>query len=97
LRPEQFYVYILASRRNGTLYVGVTNNIARRVWEHKQGLAGGFTKRYDVKTLVYYEATESLAAALEREKRIKWWKRKWKLELIESANPEWRDIYEQLL
>ena len=97
MNPEQYYVYILASRRNGTLYVGVTNNLAKRVCDHKQGLESDFTRRYNVKMLVYYETTDSINAALEREKRIKWWKRKWKLELIESVNPEWKDLYENLL
>jgi putative endonuclease len=89
-------VYILASRRNGTLYVGVTSRPARRVWEHRAGVLDGFTKRYGVKILVYYEMHETMEAAIRREKQIKEWKRGWKIQLIPSANPEWRDLYEEL-
>jgi putative endonuclease len=89
-------VYILASRRNGTLYVGVTSDLTRRVWEHKQDLVAGFTKRYQVHTLVWFELHESMAAALQREKAIKEWRRAWKLDLIEADNPEWCDLYEDL-
>ena len=91
-----YYVYILASKRNGTLYVGVTNHLARRVYEHKRDAADGFTKRYGVKMLVYPETHESIAAARERENRIKRWKRAWKLALIERDNPDWNDLYETL-
>lgn len=91
-----YYVYILASRRNGTLYVGVTNDLARRTYQHKQGAADGFTKRHGVKNLVYAEPHETLATARERERRIKRWKRDWKLELIERDNPNWDDLYETL-
>jgi putative endonuclease len=87
-------VYILASRRNGTLYVGVTSDLTRRVWEHKQDLVAGFTKRYQVHTLVWFEVHGSMAVALQREKAIKEWRRAWKLDLIEADNPEWRDLYE---
>ena len=89
-------VYILASRRNGTLYVGVSSDLARRVWEHKQDLVAGFTRRYQVHTLVWFEVHGSMAAALSREKAIKEWRRAWKLALIEADNPEWRDLYEDL-
>jgi len=90
-------VYLLASRRNGTLYVGVTSNLVKRVWEHKEDLAEGFTKRYGVHTLVWYEPHESMEAAIRREKAIKEWKRRWKLELIEKTNPQWRDLYGELV
>lgn len=86
-------VYILASRRNGTLYVGVTNNLIRRVWEHKQNLTNGFTKKYTVHTLVYYELYSDILHAIAREKEIKKWKRRWKLQLIEKNNPDWKDLY----
>jgi putative endonuclease len=85
-------VYILASRRNGTLYVGVTSHLVRRIWEHKQDLVAGFTKRYRVHTLVWYEPHASMPSALAREKAIKEWRRAWKLELIEAGNPDWRDL-----
>jgi putative endonuclease len=94
---KQPCVYLLASRRNGTLYVGVTSDLVKRVWEHKENLADGFTKRYGVHTLVWYELHDSMEAAIRREKAIKEWKRRWKLELIEKANAEWRDLYADLL
>ena len=87
-----YYVYILASRRNGTLYIGVTNNLARRMWEHKEGVVPGFTKKYDVKTLVYYETFNDVAAAIHWETRLKKYKREWKLNLIEQRNPNWLDL-----
>ena len=95
-RMKQPCVYILASRRNGTLYVGVTSDLVKRVWEHKENLADGFTKRYGVHTLVWYELHDSMEVAIRREKAIKGWKRRWKLELIEKENPEWRDLYEDV-
>ena len=94
---KQPCVYLLASRRNGTLYVGVTSDLVKRVWEHKEDLADGFSKRYGVHTLVWYELHESMEAAIQREKAIKEWKRRWKLELIEKHNPGWRDLYDELL
>ena len=94
---KQFYVYILANKRNGTLYTGVTSELIQRVWQHKNDMAEGFTKKYKVKTLVYYEVHESAESALTREKRIKRWRRAWKLRLIEDSNPEWKDLYEQIL
>ncbi len=93
---RSYHVYLLASRRNGTLYVGVTNDSIRRVWEHKQGLVEGFTKEYAIKLLVWYEQTESIESAIQREKQIKKWNRAWKLELIEKKNPNWKDLYEEL-
>ena len=94
---KEAWVYILASKRNGTLYVGVTSNLARRIHEHREGLLEGFTKRYDVKMLVWAERHESMTAAIQREKNIKHWPRKWKVALIEKQNPEWRDLYEDLV
>jgi len=89
---KTYYVYLLASKKNGTLYVGVTNDLARRVREHKNGTYSGFTKRYGVKNLVWYETTHSIESALQREKRIKKWRRAWKIKLIEEMNPEWKDL-----
>ena len=94
---NQYYVYILASKRNGTLYVGATNDIIRRIFEHKNGLADGFTKNYGVNILVHYETCDSREGAMLREKQIKEWHRKWKLELIEETNPEWKDLYDEIL
>ncbi|MEI7750624.1 MAG: GIY-YIG nuclease family protein [Candidatus Omnitrophota bacterium] len=93
----QYYVYIMASRRNGTLYVGVTNDLARRAYEHRNGLAEGFTKAYKVKLLVYYEATNSAEGAISREKQLKKWNRVWKIRLIEEFNSSWSDLYERLV
>ena len=92
-----YYTYILASKRNGTLYVGVTNDIARRVWEHRQGKGGYFTRKYGVHRLVYVEIHEDVTVAIQREKTIKDWDRKWKLAQIEKDNPDWDDLYESLL
>src|SRR5689334_13422634 len=92
-----FYVYILASRRYGTLYIGVTSDIVKRMVEHRDELADGFTKKYNVKMLVYYERHNTAESAIVREKRMKEWKRKWKLELIEKSNPNWHDLYDNLL
>ena len=86
-------VYILASRRNGTLYVGVTADLFKRIWEHKADLIEGFTRQHGVHLLVWYELHESMESAIRREKAIKEWKRSWKLRLIEKENPEWRDVY----
>jgi putative endonuclease len=91
---KQPAVYILASKRNGTLYVGVTSNLVKRIWEHKNDLVEGFTKRYGIHNLVWYEVHETMESAIQREKRVKEWKRAWKLELIESFNPEWQDLYQ---
>lgn len=91
-----FYVYILASKRNGTLYVGYTTNLIKRAWEHKNNIVRGFTKKYEVHTLVYYEIHEDKEQALKREKQVKRWHRKWKIELIEKNNPEWKDLYEEI-
>ncbi len=96
-KMANYYVYILASKKNGTLYCGVTNDLIRRVYEHKNGLVDGFTKKYKIHSLVYYEICNSAEAAIEREKDIKRWYRKWKLELIEKENPLWEDLYERLV
>jgi putative endonuclease len=94
---KTYYVYLLASRRNGTLYCGVTNNLIRRVYEHRNHKIPGFTARYGVTLLVWYEQHGDIHEAILRETRIKGWRRAWKLELIENANPQWRDLYESLL
>ncbi len=90
-------VYILASKRNGTLYIGVTSDLVKRIWEHKNSMVKGFTKRYAVHQLVWYEPHESMQSAIEREKRLKEWRRKGKLELIERTNPNWKDLYHTLV
>ena len=92
-----YYVYILASKERGTLYVGVTNDLMRRVYEHKEGLAEGFSKRHSVNRLVYFETHESIEAAILQEKRLKRWRRDWKIELIERDNPHWVDLYKTLM
>ena len=94
---EQYYTYIMANKKNGVLYVGVTNDIIKRSYEHKVGIVKGFTKRYNIKILVYYEIHGSIEAAITREKQIKKWKRDWKIELIEKENPEWNDLYGTLI
>jgi putative endonuclease len=90
------WLYILASKPGGTLYVGVTNDLVRRVYEHREGVADGFTKRYGVKLLVYYEQHETVPLAIQREKSIKHWPREWKIDLIVSLNPDWRDLYDEI-
>ena len=90
-------VYILASKRNGTLYIGVTSFLAKRIWEHKSDMLEGFTKRYGIHRLVWYELHESMESAIEQEKRLKKWRRSWKLELIQTTNPDWRDLYDTIL
>ena len=97
MRLVPYCVYILASKRNGTLYVGVTNDLVRRVYEHKHDLVEGFTRKYQVHDLVYFEQTEEVISAITREKQIKKWNRAWKLELIEKANKGWRDLYETIV
>ncbi len=94
---KSYYIYILASKRNGTLYTGITNNLIRRVYEHKQGFVDGFTRMYCINRLVYFEETNNISSALKRERQIKSWKRKWKLQLIESINPGWKDLYCELI
>ena len=94
---KQFCVYILASQKNGTLYIGVTSELAKRIWQHKNKQADGFTKKYGVTKLVYYEVHENAEPAIQREKQIKKWNRKWKIELIEEKNPKWSDLYENIV
>ena len=96
-RDRQPCVYIMASRRYGTLYVGVTSALSERAWQHREGLIAGFTKKYGVKVLVYYEFHETMDAAIVREKQIKEWRRVWKVELIEKMNPKWRDLYAEIV
>jgi putative endonuclease len=91
-----FYVYILASKRNGTLYVGVTSDLAKRVWEHKNKLVKGFTEKYGIDMLVYYEVHADAENAITREKQIKKWNRAWKLRLIEEENPQWKDLFDEI-
>ncbi len=92
-----FYVYMLASRRNGTLYTGMTDNLIARMWHHREGVVPGFTKEYGIKTLVWFEQYDTRESALLRERQIKKWNRKWKLELIEKDNPAWRDLYQEIV
>ena len=92
-----YFVYLMASKKNGTLYVGVTNNLIRRVYEHKSGLVEGFTSRYAVHQLVWFESTPSAEAAIHKEKQIKNWKREWKVALIEKGNGEWLDLYDTIV
>ncbi len=94
---KQPAVYILASKRNGTLYTGVTSDLVKRVWEHKNDMVEGFTKRYSVHRLVWYELHENMESAISKEKRIKEWKRMWKLQLIERENPNWKDLYPNIV
>ncbi|MHB1056541.1 MAG: GIY-YIG nuclease family protein [Rhodanobacter sp.] len=97
MTPKQPAVYIMASGERGTLYIGVTGNLKLRVWEHRDGVVEGFTKRYGVNQLVWYEFQPDFSSAIAREKRLKKWNRAWKLELIEGGNPGWRDLWEELL
>ena len=94
---KQFFVYMLASGRNGTLYIGVTSDLPKRVWEHKHRTFDGFTKRYHVDKLVWFEPCADAESAIASEKRLKAWKRAWKLEMIERANPDWRDLYADVI
>lgn len=97
MRDHNYFVYILASRRNGTLYIGVTNDILRRTWEHRNGCVEGFAKKHRVHTLVWYEIHEDIRAAIDREKELKGWNRAWKIKLIEKDNSGWNDLYERLV
>ena len=90
---RQFFVYIMTNERYGTLYIGVTSDLARRAFEHREGLVDGFTKRYRLKRLVYYEVFDTAFDAIDREKRLKKWRREWKLDLIAQMNPSWDDLY----
>ncbi len=94
---KQPTVYILASKRNGTLYTGVTSNLVKRIWEHKNDVQEGFTKKYKVHRLVYFEQYRTMETAITREKRIKKWDRQWKIDLIEKENPQWRDLWDDIV
>ena len=94
---KQPAVYFLASKRNGTLYVGVTSDLVKRIWEHKNNMLAGFSKRYNVHQLVWHELHDNMESAILREKRLKDWKRAWKLRLIESINPDWHDLYNSIV
>ena len=89
---RNYFIYILANKRNGTLYIGVTNDLKRRIYEHKNVLVKGFTQKYNIKILVYYDMTENIESAITREKQLKKWNRVWKLRLIEESNPNWEDL-----
>jgi putative endonuclease len=93
---KQFCVYIVASGLNGTLYIGVTSNLAKRVWEHKEKMTRGFTAKYSCDQLVYFELFDNAEAAITREKQLKEWRRSWKIEMIEKSNPAWRDLYSDI-
>jgi putative endonuclease len=93
---KQYFVYILAKERNGTFYVGITSDLQRRVWEHRNETADGFTKKYGIKSLVYYEVFDDPENAIKREKRLKKWDRAWKMKTIEKLNPDWNDLYEEI-
>jgi putative endonuclease len=90
---KPYYVYILASKRNGTLYIGITSDLIKRAYEHKNNMVEGFTQKYNIHNLVYYETTESVESAIKREKQIKRWKRDWKIRLIEKKNADWKDLF----
>ncbi len=94
---KNYYVYILSSKKKGTLYVGVTSDLTKRIYEQKSKLVDGFTKKYNIDKLVYFEQTNFVEEAINREKRIKIWKRSWKIELIEKENPNWRDLYKTII
>lgn len=94
---KTFYAYMLVSDRYGTLYTGVTSNLIKRVWEHREGIVEGFTKKYGIKHLVWYETHATALSAITREKQIKKWNREWKVRLIQKENPNWRDLYEELI
>jgi putative endonuclease len=94
---KSYFVYILSNKKNGTLYIGVTSNLIKRIWEHKTKIVKGFTEKYNIDKLVYYEQTENVMSALEREKQLKKWKTTWKIKLIEKNNSKWRDLYFDLI
>jgi putative endonuclease len=94
---KNYYIYILASKKNGTLYIGITGDLIKRIDEHKQNTVAGFTKKYNVHTLVYYEVFQDIEEAILREKQMKKWNRSWKINLIEEKNPEWKDLYSEII
>jgi putative endonuclease len=97
MRTKDYFVYILATEKNGTLYIGVTSDLAKRVWQHKERLIDGFTKEHNIKKLVYFEQTNDIVSAITREKQLKKWNRSWKIKLIEKDNSKWRDLYLDLV
>lgn len=97
MNSNYYYIYILTSKPYGTLYIGVTNDLVRRVWEHKNDFVEGFTRKYGIHTLIYYEQCENIESAITREKQLKKWKRRWKLDLIEKMNPGWKDLYTEII
>ena len=94
---KQAYVYILSNQKNGTLYIGVTSDLIKRIYEHKNNFVDGFTKRYNIHDLVYYEVCDNIEQAIKREKQLKNWKRDWKISLIEKKNPNWKDLYLEII
>lgn len=96
MQEKKYFVYILAKERNSTFYVGMTSNLQKRIWEHKNEVADGYTKKYGIKALVYFEIFDDPETAIRREKRLKKWNRAWKIKIIEQMNPEWRDLYEDI-
>jgi len=97
MNEKVYCVYMMANKKDGTLYIGVSSNLARRIYEHKNGLADGFTKKYHLQRLVYYELYNDPTGAILREKQMKKWYRRWKIELIEKINPEWKDLYSEIV
>ena len=97
MNSNYYYIYILTSKPYGTLYISVTNDLVRRVWEHKNDFVEGFTRKYGIHTLIYYEQCENIESAITREKQLKKWKRRWKLDLIEKMNPGWKDLYTEII
>jgi putative endonuclease len=96
MNEKQFYVYILTNKEYGVFYIGITSNLPKRIWEHKEQTTEGFTRKYNIKTLVYYEQFNDAQTAITREKRLKRWSREWKINAINTFNPEWRDLYEEI-
>ncbi len=96
MTQRNYYVYILASRPKGAIYIGVTSNLAKRIWEHRKGIFSGHSKKYDIHRLVYFEIFDQIEDAIAREKRLKKWRRSWKDELIEKANPDWKDLIDDI-
>lgn len=94
---KQYYVYIMASKKHGTLYIGATDDLVKRVYQHKNNLVEGFTKKYNIHMLVYHESTSNASSMVTRERQLKKWNRQWKIELIEKFNPEWKDLYEEII
>ena len=94
---KNYYIYLLANKKNGTLYTGSTSDLVKRIWEHKNKVIKGFTEKYDVTQLVYYEVCNDVNEAIKRENQIKRWRRQWKMQLIEKTNPDWRDLYDEVL